>query len=85
MAKEMLTNKVTLDNFGKPKRNYIRRVISYIAELASLLIVMFGFIVCMCDTADAGKQLTMMFMGLSIMAVGAVFGFISKEVGNVTR
>ena len=61
----------------------MRKVISGIAGLTSMLLVLFGLVICMCDTADVDKQLSMMLMGFGIMAVGAVFGFISKEVGNV--
>ena len=60
----------------------MRKVISGITGLACMFLVLFGLIICMCDTADAGKQLTMLFIGFGIMVVGAVFGFISKEVCN---
>lgn len=60
----------------------MRKVISGITGLMCMLLVLFGLIICMCETADLDKQLTMMFMGAGIMLVGAVFGFISKEVSN---
>ena len=61
----------------------MRKVVSGLAGLTSFLLVFAGLIICMCDTADLDKQLSVMLMGAGIMAVGAVFGFISKEVGNV--
>ena len=61
----------------------MRRVISSITALTSMFLIMFGFICCMCETTDFNKQLTTMLTGVCIIAVGAVFGFISKEVSNV--
>lgn len=61
----------------------MRKVISSIAGLTSMFLVLFGLIICMCEAEDLDKQLTVMLMGTGIMAVGAVFGFIAKEVSNV--
>ena len=60
----------------------MRKVISSITGLTSMFLVLFGFITCMCETADFSKQLTTMLMGLTIILVGVVFGFISKEVAE---
>lgn len=60
----------------------MRRVISTIAGLTSMSLVLFGLITCMCETPDLDKQLTTLLMGLTIMLVGAGFGFISKEVAE---
>lgn len=60
----------------------MRKVISSITGLMCMFLVLFGFIICMCETADFSKQLTTMLMGLTIILVGAGFGFISKEVSN---
>lgn len=61
----------------------MRKVISTITALTSMFLVVFGFITCMCETADFSKQLTTMLMGVTIILVGVGFGFISKEVSNV--
>ena len=61
----------------------MRKVVSGLAGLTSFLLVFAGLIICMCDTADLDKQLSVMLMGAGIMAVGALFGFIAKEVSNV--
>ena len=61
----------------------MRRVISSITGLTSMFLVMFGFITCMCDTADLDKQLQTVCMGVAIIAIGTVLGFIAKEVSNV--
>lgn len=60
----------------------MRKIISEIAMLAGVLLVLFGLVVCMCETPDLDKQLTTLLMGVSIMLVGAGFGFISKEVAE---
>ena len=60
----------------------MRKVVSGLTGLISFLLVFAGLIIGMCDTADLDKQLPVMLMGAGIMAVGTVFGFISKEVGN---
>ena len=61
----------------------MRKIISGITGLTSMLLVMFGFVTCMCDTVDISKQLTTMLMGVTIILVGVGFGFISKEVSDV--
>jgi hypothetical protein len=61
----------------------MRKVISGITGLTSMLLIMSGLIVCMCDTADLNRQAKMMLMGAGIMLVGALFGFISMGVQNV--
>ena len=58
----------------------MRKVISGIAGLTSMLLVLFGLVICMCETVDLDKQLTMMLMGAGIMAVGAVIGLLGKGV-----
>jgi hypothetical protein len=60
----------------------MRKIISGITGLMCMLLVLFGLITCMCETPDLDKQLTTLLMGVSIMLVGAGFGFISKEVSN---
>ena len=83
MVKEMLTNEITLDNFGNRKRrNCKRRLISGITGLTSMLFIMFGLIVSMCDTADYSKQATTMLVGAGIMLIGVGIGYISMEVQN---
>ena len=61
----------------------MRRGISSITGLTSMFLILSGLIICMCETTDLDKQLMMMLMGVGIIAVGAVFGFIAKEVSNV--
>lgn len=58
----------------------MRRVIRGITKLMCMLCVMFGLIVCMCETTDLDKQLQTLCMGVVIMAIGATLGFISEEV-----
>jgi preprotein translocase subunit Sss1 len=58
----------------------MRKVISGIAGLMCMLLVLFGLIICMCETPDLDKQLTTMLTGVGIMAVGAVIGFLGKGV-----
>ena len=60
----------------------MRKAISGITGLMCMLLVLFGLIICMCETPDWDKQLSMMLTGAGIMVVGVVFGFISKEVSN---
>ena len=60
----------------------MRRVISSITGITSMLLVMFGFITCMCETTDLDKQLQTIGMGIVIMAIGATLGFIAKEVSE---
>lgn len=60
----------------------MRKIISGITGLMCMMLVTFGFITCMCETADFRKQLTTMLMGITIIAIGTVFGFISKEVAE---
>lgn len=60
----------------------MRRVISGIAGLTSMLLVLSGLIICMCDTTDLDKQLSTMLMGAGIMVVGAVIGILAKGVSR---
>ena len=60
----------------------MRNIISKIAGLTSMFLVVFGFITCMCETADWDKQVQTMCMGIVIIAIGATLGFIAKEVSE---
>lgn len=63
----------------------MRKVISGITSLMSMLLILFGIVISMCDTADASKQASVMLMGAIIMMVGAGFGFISMGVQDGNR
>ncbi len=60
----------------------MRRIISGITGVASMLLVLFGLIISMCDMADYSKQAMMMLIGAGIMLMGVGFGYISMEVRN---
>lgn len=61
----------------------MRKAIKGIAELSSVLLVLFGLIVCMCETVDLDKQLMMVFIGAGIMSIGAVIGLLEKGEEDV--
>lgn len=58
----------------------MRKAISGITGLVSMLLVLLGLIISMCDTPELDKQLMLMFAGAGIMLIGTAFGFISMEV-----
>lgn len=57
----------------------MRKLIGGIAELAGVLLVVLGLVVCMCETADFSKQLFNLVYGIATMAVGAVICYLGKE------
>lgn len=62
----------------------MRKVIKCFEELVSFLLVFFGIVVCMCETQNVGEQLSVMLLGVAIIAIGTAIGLFSKEVCDVT-
>ena len=54
------------------------KVIKGIAVLAGALLVMFGLIICMCETPELDKQISTMLYGFGTMVAGAVICFIGN-------
>ena len=57
----------------------MRKLISGIAELAGVILVILGLVVCMCETPDLDKQLVNMLYGAGIMVAGAILCYLGKE------
>lgn len=59
----------------------MRKAISGITELIGTMLVILGFVVCMCETADFSNQLSTMVYGMIIIVAGAIICFLGTEGG----
>lgn len=57
----------------------MRKIVSEIVELFGTMLVLLGFMVCMCETAEFSNQLSTMFYGIVIMVAGAIICFLGYE------
>ena len=56
----------------------MRKLISGFTEFTNMLLILFGFIVCMCETENLDKQLMTLCIGAGMIIVGALLGGLAK-------
>ena len=54
----------------------MKNVVLGIIQFASILLIMFGFIVCMCETADFSSQIKTSLTGMCMIALGGVICYL---------
>ena len=57
----------------------MRKIISGIGVLVGFLLIMLGFIVCMCETADLYEQMKSLVFGVLMMVIGTITCYFGKE------
>ena len=54
----------------------MKKTIKELAQFISMIMVIAGLVVCMCETTDFGKQIQTMMIGIAIIATGAVVSIL---------
>lgn len=60
----------------------MKNMIKELAQFISMILVLAGLVVCMCETTDFGKQVQTMLIGIAIIATGAVVSILANRGGE---